>query len=178
MTLGLAIGCLWFRWSNIPHWLDMTIGMLTLGNLGMLLGWWADNGFSRLPADCCECAKALHDGIFKPWMPIAMLVFASLAMFFLLRRRPSETRWCKLSMFGGGNLGMVVGMLLGGRLSALIETDSVSVASLLSFLGMTVGHGCRNAFGDRIDPAGAWLRQPARLSRFQFTFDGPCRRAG
>ena len=46
------------------------------------------NGFSRLPASCCECAppNALRDGLWKPWMPIGMLVFASLAMVFLLRR--------------------------------------------------------------------------------------------
>ena len=139
VTLGLTTACLWFRWSNIPHWLDMTIGMLTLGNLGMLLGWWADNGFARLPTGCCECTNALRDGLLKPWMPIGMLVFASLAMVFLRRRGPSEMRWCKTSMFGGGNVGMVAGMLLGGRASTLAETNSVSLAVLLSYLGMTAG---------------------------------------
>src|SRR5262249_17745485 len=48
-----AVGWLWYQWERIPHWLDMTVGMITFANLGMLLGWWVDLGFG--PSEACSC---------------------------------------------------------------------------------------------------------------------------
>jgi len=138
--LGWLSARAWLRESALPHWLDMTYGMLTLGNLGMLLGWWADNGCTRLhDAGCCACVDAMRAGLFKPWMWLGMLLFANLAMAFLARRPHPELRWCRTAMFTGGNLAMAGGMLLGGWLASQAATESVNLGALSSFLGMTLG---------------------------------------
>ena len=140
LLLALSLAYVWSRWSTIPHALDMAIGMLTLGNFGMLLGWWADNGFARLHnGGCCECVQALHAGVMKPWMWLGMLFFANTAMLFLGRRSHPDVSHCKTAMFTGGNLGMVGGMLFGGWLAAQTITESVPVAALFRYLGMTIG---------------------------------------
>lgn len=136
---GVGLGYVWTRWTAMPHTVEMCIGMLTLGNLGMLLGWWADNGFLPLHSDCCECIQALHEGVTKPWMWIGMLVGANIAMLLLCRRptRPSGDH--TLAMYTGGNLGMVVGMLAGGWCAAQFGSVSVISAAVVGFAGMTAG---------------------------------------
>ena len=137
---GVSTAYVWSRWTTIPHWLDMAYGMLSLGNLGMLLGWWADNGFTRLQnVGCCECANAMRQGVMKPWMWIGMLAFANGAMALLLRRPNSGPSYCKTAMFTGGNLGMVAGMILGGWMTSGLTADSVPLGALASFAGMTLG---------------------------------------
>jgi heavy metal translocating P-type ATPase len=112
----------------LPHALDMCLGMLTLGNLGMLVGWWADAGFAPLVCPhCCSCA----DPFAKPWMWVGMLVFANAAML-----RPGPHR---LAMLTGGNVGMLLGMFAVGRLAAGFAIDSVVVAAVANFIAMTVG---------------------------------------
>lgn len=132
---GLLIGWAWLRWSAIPHPLDMAVGMLTLGNLGMLVGWWADAGFGPLH-DCgctaCVAAAAAGDG-HGPWMWVGMLAGANAAMLWL-GRRPGTT-----AMLTGGNLGMMQGMLAGGWAAAQLPAESVPAAAALSFVGMTAG---------------------------------------
>ena len=60
-TAGVLMARAWRWWPTIPHTLDMVFGMLTLGNLGMLLGWWADNGFAPLhDHGCRECVEAME----------------------------------------------------------------------------------------------------------------------
>jgi P-type Cu+ transporter len=138
--IGATSSCAWSRATSPPHWLDMSFGMLTLGNLGMLLGWWADNGFAPLhDAGCCECVEAMREGLARPWMWVGMLLFANLAMLFAMRRPHADVPWCKTAMFSGGNLGMAAGMLLGGWLAGRFETDSVTRGAIASFAGMTVG---------------------------------------
>jgi hypothetical protein len=136
---GLAVGTLWLRWTTMPHTVEMGLGMLTLGNLGMLLGWWADNGCAPLhDGGCCGCVQALREGLLKPWMWLGMLIGANAAMVWLVRpalRRRSHT----FAMYTGGNLGMVIGMAAGAAAATWIELDSVVGAASLSFLGMTVG---------------------------------------
>jgi heavy metal translocating P-type ATPase len=132
--VGVGLAYLWHRWNSIPHALDMCAGMLTLGNLGMLLGWWADNGFAVLHATgCCLCATTL-----RPWMWIGMLAFANAAMVRLARRSaPSGDH--RLAMFTGGNAGMVAGMLAGGWVVAQFGIASIPTAAAASFAGMTAG---------------------------------------
>ena len=119
----------------------MCFGMLSLGNFGMLLGWWADNGFAALEDHGCPaCVAAMRDGVVKsPWMWVGMLAFANVAMLWLPRRAPGRGTSHAWAMFTGGNLGMVLGMVAGGWCAAQFETDSVSHAVAASFAGMTLG---------------------------------------
>jgi heavy metal translocating P-type ATPase len=121
---GLAYLCR----RPLPHTVDMCVGMLTLGNLGMLLGWWADAGFTPLVCPhCCSCA----DPLAKPWMWVGMLVLANAAML-----RPGPHR---LAMLTGGNVGMLLGMYAGGRLALGFGADSLLAAAITSLVGMTAG---------------------------------------
>jgi heavy metal translocating P-type ATPase len=140
-VVGAALAYLWHRWLRIPHSLDMCFGMITLGNLGMLLGWWADSDFAALQDHGCPaCVAAVREGVVKsPWMWVGMLAFANAAMLWLPRRalwRGTSHAW---AMFTGGNLGMVLGMVAGGWFAAQFEPDSVAHAVTVSFAGMTLG---------------------------------------
>jgi heavy metal translocating P-type ATPase len=137
---GACLAWFWRRWSRIPHTLDMSFGMLTFGNLGMLLGWWADSGFAPLhDAGCAACAAALRGGLMAPWMWVGMLVLANVAMLALGRRPLPSGRAHVLGMATGGNLGMVLGMAAGGAGAAQVPVDSVSLAAGLAFAAMTAG---------------------------------------
>ncbi len=129
---GAALALVWW-WFALPHAADMGFGMLTLGNLGMLLGWWADNGFAALACAHCACAD-----VRKPWMWVGMLAFANIAMRWL-GRAPAPSGCHSLAMYTGGNAGMVAGMLAGGWCAAPAEAASITVAVALSYAGMTVG---------------------------------------
>lgn len=136
---GGAVASVWRRWSTIPHALDMCVGMVTFGNLGMLLGWWADNGFVPLHEGSCRaCIEAMRAGVMRPWMWVGMLVLANAAMLWL-GRRPAPRGNHVIAMFTGGNVGMVFGMLIGGLCAAQFGTESVSLGAFLSFVGMTAG---------------------------------------
>jgi heavy metal translocating P-type ATPase len=136
--VGAVLAVAWRR-LPVPHWLDMCFGMLTLGNLGMLLGWWIDNGFTALhDHGCCACVEAMRDGVMKPWMWVGMLALANGAMRWF-GRSPAPRGCHALAMWTGGNAGMVVGMLAGGWSAAQFATTSVTSAVAVSFAGMTVG---------------------------------------
>jgi heavy metal translocating P-type ATPase len=146
--VGLGLGYLWHRWAMIPHALDMCVGMLTFGNLGMLIGWWADNGFAALTdGGCSYCIEMMRQGILKPWMWLGMLAGANVAMVWFRRCSSFPSRSHSIAMFTGGNLGMLAGMLVGGWFAAQIATASVSFAAGLSYAGMTVGMVAGMLFG-------------------------------
>jgi heavy metal translocating P-type ATPase len=129
---GCALGWLWLEWERMPHSFDMTIGMLTLGNLGMLFGCWADFGFAPIKACSCSCT-APSEG-FGMWL--GMLLFGNVAMALGLRRDPEGTSAtaCRWAMFSGGNLGMVAGMVaIGGCL------DAQRFGIVAHLVGMSVG---------------------------------------
>jgi len=137
---GCSIGWLWYQWEAIPHWLDMTVGMMTLGNLGMVVGWWADFGFG--PATHCPRGCCLMHGV---GMWGGMLLLGNLAMVIGLRRPlPEEcATTCQLAMFGGGNLGMIFGMLAAGHLATLQRFTAVGHLLAMSTgmsAGMLAGH--------------------------------------
>jgi len=139
-AIGLALGYLWHRWSMMPHALDMCVGMLTFGNLGMLSGWWADNGFASLPdGGCSHCIAAMQQGTLQPWMWLGMLAGANAAMMWFMRCASLPSRSHSLAMYTGGNFGMLVGMLAGGWCAAQISMDSVPFAVGVNFAGMTAG---------------------------------------
>jgi heavy metal translocating P-type ATPase len=140
LLIGIVIAAIWHRWSTMPHWLDMSIGMLTVGNLGMLLGWWADHDFSALrDVGCCECLAILQSGTIKLGMVLGMVLFASLAMMFLSRKSRDARGHCVISMVTGGNLGMIGGMILGAELASLAPTSSLIGRPELAFIGMSIG---------------------------------------
>ncbi|VTU02204.1 heavy metal translocating p-type atpase : Heavy metal translocating P-type ATPase OS=Isosphaera pallida (strain ATCC 43644 / DSM 9630 / IS1B) GN=Isop_0399 PE=3 SV=1: E1-E2_ATPase: Hydrolase [Gemmataceae bacterium] len=138
---GVVLAWAWNRWAAVPHALDMCFGMLTLGNLGMLLGWWADAGFEPLrDHGCCACVEAVRSGtLTSAGMWGGMLLFANAAMLWLPRRPVPPGGNHGTAMFTGGNAGMVLGMVAGGWCAALPETDSVALAVAGSFVGMTAG---------------------------------------
>jgi hypothetical protein len=147
--VGTALALAWRRYA-LPHWADMCFGMLTCGNLGMLFGWWADNGFAALhDGGCCKCVEAMRGGVMQPWMWVGMLAFANVAMRWF--GRSSAPSGCHaLAMFTGGNVGMVLGMLAGGWAAAQFVTESVTLAVAASFAGMTVGMLAGMLAGTRI----------------------------
>jgi hypothetical protein len=138
--VGSVLAYLWYRWAAIPHALDMGFGMLTFGNLGMLLGWWADNGFTTLAdSGCCACVATMRDGLLRPWMWVEMLAFANVAMLCLGRQATIPGARHVAAMLTGGNVGMVLGMLAGGWCASQINTDSATAAVAASFMAMTAG---------------------------------------
>lgn len=138
-VVGAGLALVWSRWASIPHRLDMCFGMLTLGNLGMLLGWWADNGFAPLTdAGCPACAAAVSGTLAAPGMWVGMLLFANAAMLWL-GRQPLPRGNHALAMFTGGNVGMIAGMVAGGWCAAQLGAESVPAAVALGFAGMTAG---------------------------------------
>jgi magnesium-transporting ATPase (P-type) len=137
---GFVLAYLWRRWTTLPHAIDMCFGMLTLGNLGMLLGWWADNSFAPLPGHCRECVAALQEGVVRaPWMWVGMLALANAAMIWLPRRASGRGRDHAVAMFTGGNGGMVLGMAAGAWCATQFDVESITTAVAASFAGMTLG---------------------------------------
>ncbi|MBY0457192.1 MAG: HAD-IC family P-type ATPase, partial [Gemmataceae bacterium] len=134
---GIGLAMVWQRAGS--HQLDMAVGMLTAGNLGMLLGWWADNSFTPLAGGGnCRCLDSLARGDFRPWMWVGMLAFANLAMRFL-RHTSAPTRDHAVAMYTGGNAGMIAGMLAGGWVASLAAVGSLPAAFALGFAAMNAG---------------------------------------
>lgn len=151
---GAVLGLAWHRRPTLPHALDMVVGMLTLGNLGMILGWWADLGFVAVRcAHCCSCTEPLA----KPWMWLGMLSFANVAMLTLGRQPGSVTRDHAIAMYTGGNLGMIVGMILGGQAASAFTLSDPALQATLHLLGMTVG-----MIGGML--TGTWLVENLKLA--------------
>lgn len=130
--LGLVAAFLWLRTARLSHTLDMIFGMLTVGNLGMVLGWWADLGFA--PARCLHCCSHLGQA---PFMWLGMLALGNLAMF-ALGRTPSSRRH-QWAMASGGNAGMLLGMIAGGMFSSEWSFESLPAQGLWHLAGMTAG---------------------------------------
>jgi hypothetical protein len=137
---GVALAAAWRRFE-LPHWADMCFGMLTFGNLGMLVGWWADNGFAPLhDGGCCRCVEQMRDGTLGAGMWVGMLVLANVAMRWL-GQRPVSGASHSVAMYSGGNAGMVFGMIAGGWAATAVEfaADEMTLAVGASFAGMTAG---------------------------------------
>jgi len=140
LLVGAWLAREWQRRPDLSHTLDMTFGMFTLGNLGMVLGWWYDLGFQpAVCAQCCSCAELRADRL---GMWIGMVVFANVAMIGLGRRAmPGGSHpW---AMFIGGNLGMLLGMAVGGfavsELISQFEFSSLPWIVSSHYLGMSLG---------------------------------------
>jgi len=144
IIMGSIFSYIWYKWERIPHYLDMIFGMLTLGNLGMLLGWWFDAViFGINHCSCCHNDISSFDIL--SGMCIGMFILSNISMF-LLSRYPLYNRVHKLAMLLGGNIGMICGMYLGMEMfSQYLQIYSNIVFShylSMSFgmiIGMTIG---------------------------------------
>jgi heavy metal translocating P-type ATPase len=156
---GCSLSWLWYQWDRIPHWLDMTIGMMTFANLGMIFGWWADLGFGPAKTCSCGCSGSLL-GI---GMWVGMLLLGNLAMALGLRRPldPESASSCRRAMFTGGNIGMILGMFATGSQIGPQQFGPAAhmiAMSLGMMVGMVFGHflvfqfmqwrPCRDSLGE------------------------------
>jgi hypothetical protein len=154
VILGCAVGWLWHQWEAIPHSLDMTIGMATFANLGMMLGWWADLGFGPAKSCACGCGATPH-GI---GMWIGMLCLGNLIMAFGMRRplASESATLCRWAMFGGGNIGMIFGMLAAGNQFSPQQYGPAGHLLAMSVgmtVGMLAGHFLTFSFHTCVGPA-------------------------
>jgi hypothetical protein len=159
--IGILLAWAWYRWQEIPHSVDMAFGMVTLGNLGMLLGWWADYHFEPLPS--CGCAGRLDLALQMPGMWLGMLAGCNLAMLFLGRSPLPRERSEWWSMFGGGNVGMIAGMAIGMG----IAPEGIVGHFLGMVLGMLVGMGIGHELTAEL--LNAHRRQTDDVARTPFT---------
>lgn len=71
-------------------WSRMILGMLGLGNLLMLIGWWVDAGFGPVMRDgvclCCQSHRYFEIGRKVPWMHLGMLAGGMPIMWSVLPR--------------------------------------------------------------------------------------------
>lgn len=156
LLLSLAtilLGC-WIaqalpKWKQAPT-LNLVVGMLALGNLGMLLGWSAHAGFGAVIRDgvcLCGCPKsALGQGLVGfNWMQAGMLL-SSIPALFVANPLPSAAgrgtqRLSFLGHAGACLVGMLAGMELAGYVMSLIPVgkESAQAQFFLTFLAMTCG---------------------------------------
>jgi heavy metal translocating P-type ATPase len=133
---GCGVAWLWYQWERIPHWLDMTLGMLTFANLGMFFGWWADLGFGPAKTCSCGCTGSLLD--IGMWA--GMVLLGNLGMALGLRR-PIDSEiaaTCRWAMFGGGNVGMILGMFAAG-IQVGPQPFGLVFHTIAMSAGMTIG---------------------------------------
>jgi hypothetical protein len=140
-------------WRLAPPWLDMTLGMLTLGGFGMALGWWADLGFDTGLAATCPCAAPSGTSVVN-WMNAGMLLLGVPAMYLLRHtwQRFRWRRWCCGGMLVLGVPGMVLGMLAASTLVhgadlAVTRSTLVLIDMGAMLLGMAVGMLVPHALG-------------------------------
>jgi hypothetical protein len=130
-VIGIGLGILWRRWDAMPSWLDMCLGMCTVGNLGMLLGIWTDHRFG--PVVTPENVM---------WTYGFMLVAGNVAMFRMMRCRHGGS-WTSVPFLGmaiGGNLGMLIGMKAGAVIVTHFVGDVAKPEVILGKLAaMTLG---------------------------------------
>ena len=154
IAVCLAIGLLIVRYArHFPAWLDMTIAMLTIGGLGMNLGWWIDLSFdpairNGTVAACCMVRKTVEATTLEAsthWM-YWMMLLAGVPAMYLLRRGPIRFKWrewCCTGMLILGVPGMCFGMWAGAQLAmGLSEYPSqfqVIASYVLMILGMCAG---------------------------------------
>ena len=133
--------------SRLPEWLDMTLAMLSLGGLGMNIGWWMDLSFDPAIQNgkvmaCCMVSKTMEAASLQAsshWMYWMMLIIGVPAMY-LLRRGPlyfNWRRWCCSGMLILGVPGMCFGMWAGAQL-AMGLTDLPGNAQVVASYGLMI----------------------------------------
>jgi heavy metal translocating P-type ATPase len=131
------------RWAVLPHRAAF-VAMLAVGNLGMLLGWWADAGWAPAIRDgvcLCGCQKShfgagLAGGL--AWMHLGMLAFSLPPIWWEQRVRigvegRGDWRWLACLAF------MVLGMQAGAGAVIGWFPAQPQAQLLASYAGMTIG---------------------------------------
>jgi heavy metal translocating P-type ATPase len=130
------------RWrARFPVWSDHIVGMVSLGGLGMNLGWWMDVGFLPAVRDgvvltCCAASDAGLLGS-SYWMYVGMLLLGMPGMY-LLRRAPEVfdwRKWCCIGPLVLGVPGMCAGMWAGAMLSAHLHAGLPPGAQVIMAYG-------------------------------------------
>jgi hypothetical protein len=139
LAVGAWLADCWRRNPGMPHALDMSLGMLTLGSLGMALGWQFDAW--RNPTCCSQCAAG---GFWQhlqamPGMWLGMLATSHMAMVCLVHRPCPAHGWWKVALALCHTLGMCAGMLVGGALATEVAREWPAMAIPLEYGGMVVG---------------------------------------
>ena len=143
----IALALLIIRFSRVfPAWLDMTIAMLSVGGLGMNLGWLIDLNFDSAfqngtLAACCIIDKTMESS--SHWMYALMLIVGVPAMY-LLRRGPIRfnlRQWCCTGMLILGVPGMCFGMWAGAQLSTGLTEYRGQTQVVAAYIFMILGMG-------------------------------------
>ena len=147
--------------AKLPAWADMTVAMLSIGGLGMNLGWWMDLHFSPaiqngMVMACCMVRKTMEATgaeASSHWMYWLMLTAGVPAMYILRTGRAGAgaggpiyfnwRSWCCTGMLLLGVPGMCFGMWSGAQLAMRLENLpgqlQVVVAYALMMAGMCAG---------------------------------------
>ncbi|MBU6402374.1 MAG: cation-translocating P-type ATPase, partial [Verrucomicrobia bacterium] len=141
MCLALGFGITRARTRNpeLQRYAGMAGAMLGAGNWGMLLGWWADAGFSPVVQNgvCLGCHphSLLAAGAFHlPWMYVGMLI---LGLPPMLRDAANRAGLNRVWLGVLSALGMMAGMGYGGALA--VEWTGSTASFLPALVGMTLG---------------------------------------
>lgn len=164
-TAGWGSARIWRGRSGLTGGLDLAYGMATLGNLGMLAGWWLDAGF-RTAAESGGCGCGAFDlSAFagRPGMWLGMLGLGNLAMARLGRSGGAAA--CSTLGWVGCNLGMVAGMAIGGRIAAALPFAAGPIATIGSAALMAIGMTIAMAAGHGFARLTAVPRSEARTAR-------------
>jgi hypothetical protein len=137
--LGWAMAKLRLESGELRRAAAMAFAMLGAGNWGMILGWWADAGFSpvRPLAPCCSASAGFSFLCFlnMPWMYAGMLAAGLPPMLWEPSNIRSGLTRASLGLLSA--LGMIYGMAFGSY--AFLRLAGSGQRFLVSFLGMTVG---------------------------------------
>jgi P-type Cu+ transporter len=146
ILLGIALWLVWPWLRAHPQW-QMAVTMLTVGNLGMLLGWWADAGFGPIIRDgvcLCGCPKSsMGAGLFERFstMHVGMMLAGFPLMLWL--QDPAQSlfrslsgRWLHALWI---TVGMGVGMWFAAGVLALLPLIQAQTQFYLTYLGMCLG---------------------------------------
>jgi heavy metal translocating P-type ATPase len=144
IALSPIIAYIWYKWKNIPHHVDMSFSMLSVGNLGMLLGHLCDHSYilyvNTKLSDCSD----IHDTVYSSMgMYIGMIICSIFAMTIMLRR-PVSNGVYTIAMNIWTNIGMIFCMLL-SNLFLNYYSNSYNmithylVMTLSCLIGMSIG---------------------------------------
>jgi Cu+-exporting ATPase len=143
VMLALAIVMARFQPRSVEalHYANMTLAMLGAGIWGMILGWWADAGFSPVALGCVHCTAhqtyTLAGLVNMPWMNLGMLLLGLPPMLSSPRR--SDQPYGRLTLGLLSATGMLLGMSYGSFVFVRWLGPHFTNHFLISFAGMIVG---------------------------------------